>query len=262
MALLITKQTFPGAGDELFDYSNYANNHYVYVNTSNITMHYHMDSSYHLTKIVRSGNVRGTDESYTYRYDYDAKGQITRKVLPSGREVLVERAANGRQGAYKLKGAAGTINLRSFAHSEYGNATRVTHADGTITDFVYDANGNKLTSVHDPSGLAISNSWDYDAKGNVLTHTNGEGEKVIFLRNAGGELTKKIIDPVGLAITHTYLRNATGKTTRYIDPKGSVWISLYASSGKNHQECATQWTYNAVRLRCRPSPAHAHRARC
>src|SRR6185312_3836588 len=66
-------------------------------------------------------------------------------------------------------------NNTFYAYNGNGQLTQLTDANGNVTNDTYDSNGNLLTTVVDPSGLALTTTWTHDSANNVLTETDPRG---------------------------------------------------------------------------------------
>jgi YD repeat-containing protein len=87
-------------------------------------------------------------------------------------------------------------------------------AEASSTEFRYDAAGRLLAKVVDPTGLAITTAYGYDARGNLTTQTNADGGVATTRFDA---LDRAIVttDAEGFSVSFSYDRfgNQTSITT-------------------------------------------------
>src|SRR5690606_18197308 len=95
-----------------------------------------------------SGFATVTDAlGFTTRYEFDAKGQLTRIVPP---------------------GPGGSAAARRFAYAANGDLLSVTDGAGQVVTFGYDANGNEILR-RDAAGQTVTRT--FDARNQLLTET-------------------------------------------------------------------------------------------
>ena len=110
----------------------------------------------------------------------------------------------------------------SYQYDGNDDASQVTDPDGHVITATYDANGNMLTQIVDPGGLALKATWTYDSDNNVLTQTDPLGDRDgVYLRQSsdrqsdpeGGELpVRRPNQQQHQCHHHVYLRSARRAT--------------------------------------------------
>ncbi len=133
--------------------------------------------------------------------------------------------------------------ITRYEYDVNGNRTKMTEAVGLpeqrITTYTYDTFGQRLTATRqaDAVSAAVTKSTTYDVYGSELTKTDGEGYKTTYTYDVTGNvLTRK--DPRNKIWTKTY--DATGNLTSETDPL-------------NH---ATAYQYDKVNNRTRITEAN------
>ncbi|MGA9375692.1 MAG: hypothetical protein WBV64_11840, partial [Mycobacterium sp.] len=134
------------------------------------------------------------------RYDYNAKGQVTRAIDPMGRqtrysyadngidllrvtqvtaageETLAEVTWNAQHRPLSVRDAAGQVT--QYTYNAAGQVVSVTDALGQMTAFSYDAVG-QLTRIVNPAGRTAL-AFSYDGFGRVASRTDSEGYTVTY----------------------------------------------------------------------------------
>ena len=132
------------------------------------------------------------------RYEYDAVGNATRRILPDDTpDDLTDNASVG------------------FEYDSLRRVIATTDANGNRTEFEYDAVGNQ-TVVRD--GLGNELTTEYDAVGQAIRQTDPLGRVVEFEYNLLGQVTKTIF-PDGSVLEQAY--DQLGNLVSAIDPSGS-----------------------------------------
>ncbi|MFJ4253534.1 RHS repeat-associated core domain-containing protein [Microbacterium sp. NPDC090003] len=137
----------------------------------------------------------------TVRFEYDAAGDLTRSILPSG--------------------AATTC-----AYDARGNLTSSTDAIGRVTTYAYDAS-NRLTTVTDAAGGVSSFAWD--AGDRLASTTDAEGGVTTYAYDGNGQLIAAT-DPLGAVTGYTW--DALARLVTVTDPEGGV--STFAYDGEDN----------------------------
>jgi YD repeat-containing protein len=134
------------------------------------------------------------------RYDYNAKGRVTRAIDPMGRqtrysyadngidllrvtqvtaageETLAEITWNAQHQPLSARDAAGQVT--QYTYNAAGQVVSVTDALGQVTAFSYDAVG-QLTRIVNPAGRTAL-AFSYDGFGRVASRTDSEGYTVTY----------------------------------------------------------------------------------
>lgn len=94
---------------------------------------------------------------------------------------------------------------------EYGVPTRLTDAEGHVTEFEYTNGALAVARVLDAGGQAHETHYDYDQRGLLTTYNNANGHWVNYAHNALGFATN-IVSQAGPSIGYEYdtLGNVTG----------------------------------------------------
>ena len=101
-----------------------------------------------------------------------------------------------------------------------------------ITKLAYDANGNVLERIVDPTGLALRTVYSYDARGSVLSVQDANGVLTEYVYDALGRRTRESIDPGGLNLTRTYEYDDAGNLTRAVDASRRATRYAYDANGR------------------------------
>lgn len=130
------------------------------------------------------GPLAGTGD--TVSYTYDANGYVATYTDETG-NVTTVNSVNGR-----------------------GQPTKITDANGLITDITYDAVGRMLTTNADPTGVAAVTLLDYDAGGNVTKVTQPDGSYLSFAYDNNNRVSS-VANTNGDTAAYTY--DAAGNVT-------------------------------------------------
>jgi len=172
-------------------------------------------------------------------YQYDAKGNLTRKVDRTG--VVTETTYHpdfdkptaitvaGRTTTYDYDAAGNLIriedpagNVTSRTYDPWGRMLTETRPNGNLTPdpndytttYTYNDAGQVLTIATDLPSLE---TYTYDARGNTLTHTDPNGHTTTYEYDLRGSLVR-VTDPRGFTTTYTY--DTIGNKTSITDPQG------------------------------------------
>ena len=115
--------------------------------------------------------------------EYDALGRPIRTSNPDGIGAFYQYDNLGRlvtviENAITEDCSQSTADSDVCTHYEYdhaGNLIGVTLGNSSQVDYSYDALGRMLEEVIDPSGVAITTAYTYDASGNRQTVTRAPG---------------------------------------------------------------------------------------
>jgi RHS repeat-associated protein len=193
------------------------------------------DANHYLTDIH---DALGTRAAHN---EYDSDGRLIAIVDVRGRrvefahniadreEIVTDTRGNARRLLYDEMGylrseqrlvtrdGVQVLATTTFVHDARGNELVEIDADGIRTEAIYDASGNAVEEVLDPSGLALRATTQYDARLRPLAFTNPAGETTTMSYDARGNLTR-FTDATGHA---TRLEvDGRGRPTRVTDPAG------------------------------------------
>jgi RHS repeat-associated protein len=181
------------------------------------------------------------------KMEYNAQGNVTRRIDPLGRETKYEYAANGidltraqqktatawdtlseitwnnQHRPLTVKDAAGRIT--KYTYNAAGQLTSQINALNQTTQYSYDAAG-RLTQVKNPLGHTEA-TYTYDAVGNLATETDSEGYTLAYEYDALNRRTKT-----------TY---PDGTTTEW------TWDKLDLATVKDRNGKLTQYQHDATR---------------
>ena len=182
----------------------------------------------HLNRVIAEANgSQGVVIS-----DYDAFGnRIKSSVVGTTKTAsgaIIQRTEattyeyDGRNLVRKQSNGEGEVVVRGY--DAYGNLVSQIDASGTsdtkVTTFSYDL-GNRLTAkVVDPSGLALSTSYEYDILGNLVAQTTPGNLRTSSTFDVMNRVTKTV-SAEGFATTFSYDKfgNQTSITTgQYLVP--------------------------------------------
>jgi len=178
------------------------------------TTRYEYDAKGRLTKITDpSGGAT--------RFEYDARGRLVAETGPTGLVTKYEYDAAGRE--VKVVEPGNRITTRRY--DALGNLTAWTDPLGRTTQFEHDQLG-RLARERRPTGLEIA--YRYDALGNLLGSEDNTGAKSELQRDASGVLTSTV-DPLRAVIRYQY--DPLGNIVSLTDPAGHLTRYTYAQIG-------------------------------
>jgi YD repeat-containing protein len=168
------------------------------------------------------GNRRRTTNpvSASWSYAYDAAGQVTRTVNPSGDAIENARIVSGNilaETRTQVMNGVATTMLTRFTYDALNRATRSVNAGGAVhegtytptgqlatrldpccghTVFLYDEQDRVVETTH-PDGTR--ESVTYDAEGREMNRTDRAGRVTQFTHDAAGRLASTNVTS-GLAV--------------------------------------------------------------
>jgi RHS repeat-associated protein len=148
-----------------------------------------------------------------WNWAYDNMGRQTSRTDPLTNIQTSTYDNRNRPASITFPGAMGSLTI---SYDPAGNVTSSNYSDGTLFNYVYDAN-NRLVSAN---GIAL----DYDANGRI-TDSNG----IAIVRDAGGRITGMTLAPAK-AITYTY--DANDRVTQLNDWAGGTTTFSYDAAGR------------------------------
>jgi len=195
-------------------------------------------ASFHLPTQIAEPNRATT-------FSYDAKGNLTQRTVTAGSLARTWRYAYDANGQVtQIDGPRTDVNdLTKFSYDAKGNLVSVTDALGHVVKITaYDANGRPL-SVQDPNGLATKLAYDprgrllsrnvggeitrygYDAAGQVRKITQPDTRFTLFSYDQAHRLTQ-VNDNLGNRIAYTLDAADNRIKERIIDPANTLALSL------------------------------------
>jgi RHS repeat-associated protein len=221
-----------------------------------------------LTYDARNRMTEKQSGSYTWRWAYDAAGNLTKYTVPSSsflsyaydaahRPIKATDALSNYQ-TYTLDAMGNrtaenvydsSSNLKRTHSYTYDNVNRVATDTGAVTgettSYAYDEQSNLLT-VTDP--LTHVTTYTYDALNRLSTAENALSETTTTTHDSNDDITS-VTDPIGNATTYTWdgigdvlsIASAdTGATTKIYDAAGNLLTSADARSD------VTTYTYDVL----------------
>jgi RHS repeat-associated protein len=195
-----------------------------------ISNEYLYDANQRLAEFRRAGQ---TLESLTY----DSVGRVRTRTNPTGLTVIndynnlnqVVRVAypDGRLESYAYSACCPHLldsvtdrggRTTVFIHDALKRLIQTVNPEGGITQFAYDANGNR-TSLIDPNGNATTFAYDLDNR--LVRKTYADGKGLSFRYDPDGLLTTRT-NARGITTTYTYDANHNLLTTSYADGTPAV----------------------------------------
>lgn len=175
------------------------------------------------------GNLSGaTAADFTTTYATDQAGQLTQTTAP-----VVSAESNGA-----LAQQVHPIIL--FGYDTFGDMTSVDDADGNLTTYTYDADGEQ-TAVSGPaytapgSGTAITadTTATYTASGELATSTDGLGGTTHYTYDQLGDLAR-VQEPAvdGSSPTAHATYDTDGEVLQVTEPTGAVSAATYDDLGR------------------------------
>jgi RHS repeat-associated protein len=130
-------------------------------------------------------------ETFTIRTRYDALGRVVSRLTPDGSETLPSYNESNllERLEARVRGAAATLFIENIDYNERGQRTLATYANGTRTEYTYDALTFRLTEMRTLRGAAVVLQglvYTDDAVGNI-TEIGDASEQPIFF---GGDVVE------------------------------------------------------------------------
>jgi YD repeat-containing protein len=101
---------------------------------------------------------------------------------------------------------------------------------------MYDAANRLLSRTLDPNGLALTTSYQYDAKGQQIASTDANGVVTTTRYDLDGHVVEQVVDPAGLALTTRYSYDVRGNVLTVTQPGGLVTQYVYDGQGRRIEE--------------------------
>jgi RHS repeat-associated protein len=175
-----------------------------------------------------SKSISGDSSAYTTQYAYDLSGKVTQTIYPDGYQVSHTYYA----GTGLLQGVTGADAVAYAQLSNYepsGKIRHIEHANGVFTNYTYDPESTRLTSIvttrpgptadlqnkvykYTPAGdikeisddvKNVTYSYTYDKLHRLTAETStGAYDPISYTYNAIGNLTSKTVGDT--ALTYKY----------------------------------------------------------
>ena len=166
-------------------------------------------------RLIKETNPMGGIKEYTY----DANDYLASEKDPKGNTRLYTYDSKGR--TLTKKDPLDQIETYTYdGGCGCGKPKTYTDKKGNVTQYQYDANGNKILTTY-PDGK--TEQYTYHANGLLATHTDPNGHITQYTYNGSGYLTLVTL-PIG-AITMTY--DSRGNMLTQTDPLGHTTTYTY-----------------------------------
>ncbi|WP_256082115.1 DUF4214 domain-containing protein [Massilia sp. YIM B04103] len=190
----------------------------------------------------------------TTRTEYNTQQRTVTLTTPEGFKKVVRNNRYGQQVELtdgnsnttifkynrdgKLEATVNALNEEvKNAYDQAGRLWRSTDANGTVTEFTYDAANRILSKTIDANGpLKLSTKYSYDALGQVQTVTDPRGIVTSNVYDKKGQLKSVIVDNNGAKLETKFEYDGRGKTLSVTDPAGRVTIYEYDNLGRRTVE--------------------------
>ncbi len=182
------------------------------------------------------------DYEGSYRYVYDAAGQLSSMTDPEGNTVKTDFDHAGNLNT--LTDAGG--NEWRYGYDKLARLTMMTDPKGQKRHLEYDSAGNLVSFVNQMNEMTL---FSYDKKNNLTSVTDALGAAVQLGYGGTGKITS-LTDSAGNRSTYSYTGNdnihaaesALGQTVRYqYDAAGNVSAQIDARGG------ITRFDYSGTR---------------
>ncbi len=200
-----------------------------------------------VSQVSGLGRVLDDGTSQVTRTAYNARGRITQRVDPLGRETDYTYDATGLdllQTKQKHGSTWDILETRTY-NSQHVPLT-ITDAAGQTTTYTYNAAGQVLTITNAKSETT---TYGYDSDGYLISITGPlPGATTTFAYDAYGRIGT-VTDSEGYAVTTNY--DAAGRATQVVYPDGTSALTLYnrldPAQKRDRLGRWTTYTYDAVR---------------
>ncbi len=180
--------------------------------------------------------VQQIDElGFTTRYDYDALGNLLKKVEALGtadeRTTVYQRNALGqvthltRKGRVEANGSVTPDATWQFSYDDQGQINRSTDPEGSVRHYTFDRSGN-LLSYTDPAGGM--RRFEVDAQGQLIGESDPLGHQKRYDRDKVGNLVHET-DALGKSRRSAF--DAMNRLLRSVDPLGGEATLQYDAQG-------------------------------
>ena len=234
--------------------------HYTYDADNNLTSFrdaagntttYTYDTQHQMTNWADgNGQVVNTNE-------YDSEGRVTKQIDGNGNVTTLSYASN------QTTTTDANGNVIVYQYDDNYKTTKITYADGTTEEKLYDAqnnlaetidrSGNHRVYTYDKSGNVLTEkrfdgavkSYTYNADNQLLTVTDFNGAKTQYVYS--GKDLVKVINPDASVLQYTY--DAAHRMTKSVDARGNVtnyrYDGIWLSEKADANGAVTKYFYNA-----------------
>lgn len=176
------------------------------------------------------GRVRTRTDAtgLTVTNDYNPLNQVVRVTYPDGRFESYAYSTCCPRLLDSVTDRGGRTT--AFIHDALKRLIQTVNPEGGITQFGYDANGNR-TSLTDPNGNVTTFTYDLDNR--LIRKTYADGKGLSFGYDQAGLLTTRT-NARGITTTYTYDANHNLLTTTYSDDTPGVTNTYDAFNRLTH----------------------------
>jgi RHS repeat-associated protein len=171
-----------------------------------------------LSETTPRGNSAGaTAADFTYKFAYNAAGQLSKQIDPLGGTTTYDYDDAGRN--FAITDSEGHRTVTAF--NAVGEAIRVTQADGTVTSTNYTSTGLPSSRTN---GLGEAITYSYDALSRLVQKKDALGRATTFAYDQADHMVSET-DPAGNTTAFSY--DAAGEQTgiTYSDETAPVTFS-------------------------------------
>lgn len=155
------------------------------------------------------------------RYEYDAKGNLTKQTSPDGKFRTYTYNAQGLVLTETDERGKTSTNV----YDEYGRLTSVTAPDGSLTTYTRTATGNPAVTIRGNGTPAQQMELAFfDAKNRPIMVIDGENNIAQTVYDQSGNVLKTI-DPTKLATSRGY--DNKGRPSTVSDPSAGTSTAVY-----------------------------------
>ncbi|MBL7645031.1 MAG: tetratricopeptide repeat protein [Candidatus Hydrogenedentes bacterium] len=169
------------------------------------------------------------------QHEYDAYGQVTKDISPTGVETVYTYDTLGRL-EETVQDPSGLAITTSYVYDDLGNMIEMTDPRGEVTEYEYGGpgcggcgGGSKLIKKTD--ALSHETEWIYNADGLLETTIDAAGIETDYTYDSMNRLTT-ITRPAGSTITSTIAYNALGQVASRTDFGGNITSYDYDHMGR------------------------------
>lgn len=155
-------------------------------------------------------------------FDHDLDARQTVETDSEGHARILEFDEQGnvlrREQTVTIEGVPTPV-VETFEYDTDGLQTASVNADGTRTEFSWDADQNQTAQVLDPGGEALTTSFTYDGQSNLTGIVGPGGESTTIEYGSSGNFTA-LVDATGARSDIAY--DSRGLVTRFENATGAV----------------------------------------
>ncbi|MFZ6876475.1 hypothetical protein ACO0LF_30855, partial [Undibacterium sp. Di27W] len=162
---------------------------------------------------------------------HNSQGQTSSVTDGNGHVTSYSYDTNGN-----LLSSASELNSAGNAYDHANRLIQTTDANGNKVSYHYDAANHLLSRTVDADGLALTTSYQYDAKGQQVVMTDANGIVTLTTYDLKGQVTSQVVDPTGLNAITRYSYDQRGKVLTVTSPAGNVVQYEYDALGRRIAE--------------------------